>query len=82
VDEVIRAIPLWLLREYMVEGGGTASSETEVTGAGWTARLTQVDDFRVGNLAVGQVRVEIDGEPDAVARIEAFLAPKLLRAGG
>jgi hypothetical protein len=77
-----RGIPLWLLREYLVEGGGRAADDHRVVGDGWEARLTQIEDFAVGSLRVGQVRVEIDGSAAGVARLLAYLEPKLLRAGG
>ena len=93
----VRGLPLWLLREYLVEEGGRAEGEnaegrdaegndaegkTKVVGEGWTVRLEQMDDFVVGSLRVGQIRVELDGEPDALARMQAILERKLLRAGG
>ena len=80
----IRAIPIWLLGEYLLEAGGTRSDPEEwrVKGAGWTARLTQVEDYEIGSLRVGQVRLRIDGETEAVEGLLAALAPKLLRAGG
>ena len=78
----VRGIPLWLLREYLVEAGGTAESDTVVTGDGWKVTLTQLDDFQVGSLKVGQLRVELDGEPGALERMQQVLEQKLLRAGG
>lgn len=77
-----RGIPLWLLREYLEEGGGRATADDRVVGDGWEVRLTQLEDFAVGSLRVGQVRLAIDGSDAAVARLLAFLEPKLIRAGG
>ena len=42
----------------------------------------QIEDFAVGSLRVGQVRVDVDGSDAGVARLLAFLEPKLIRAGG
>ncbi|MFQ5844192.1 MAG: DUF1952 domain-containing protein, partial [Planctomycetota bacterium] len=78
----VRGIPLWLLREYLEEAGGRRAGDDRVVGDGWSARLTQLDDHRVGSLRVGQVRIELDGEAEPMARLRAFLDPKLLRAGG
>jgi len=78
----VRGIPLWLLREYLVEGGGRATGEDRVDGEGWTARLVQLDDYKIGNLSVGQVRIELEGTPEGLRAVDAFLAPKLLRGGG
>lgn len=78
----VRGIPLWLLREYLVEAGGESLDDDRVEGKGWSAVLTQLEDFQVGSLKVGQVRLEVEGEPEPMARMEAFLEQKLLRAGG
>ena len=78
----VRAIPLWLLREYLAELGGQTQSDGILHGEEWTARLTQIEDYQIGSLRVGQVRMEITGEADAVAQVQTLLTPKLLRAGG
>lgn len=77
----VRGIPLWLLREYLVEAGGRATDDG-ATGEGWTARLREIEDYRIGGLRVGQVRVEVEGTAEALDALEARLAPKLLRGGG
>jgi len=77
-----RGIPLWLLREYLEEGGGRVADDHRVVGDDWEVRLTQIEDFAVGSLRVGQVRVDVDGSDAGVARLLAFLEPKLIRAGG
>ena len=78
----VRGVPLWLLRDYMLDEGGTAESDTRVVGDGWVITFTQLEDFEIGSLRVGELRVELDGEPDAVARILPILESKLIRAGG
>ena len=82
MDETIRGVPIWLLREYVVDAGGTERDDGSVAGDGWTATLTQVEDFQVGSLAVGQVQLVVEGDADAVARLREALEPRLLRAGG
>jgi Domain of unknown function (DUF1952) len=77
----VRAIPLWLLREYLVEAGGRAE-EGAVVGPRWRATLRELPDYRIGHLSVGEVRMELEGEDDALDAVEALLAPKLLRGGG
>ncbi len=81
-ERVVRAVPLWLLREYVEAAGGTAGDDGVLAGDGWTVRLTQIEDYRVGSLAVGRVRMDVEGDAAALARLHAFLDPKLLRAGG
>jgi len=79
----VAGIPVWLMRDYLVDEGGAASEDGRtVAGDGWTVRLTPLAPHRVGSLAVGRLRVELDGEPAALARMRAVLEKKLLRAGG
>jgi hypothetical protein len=77
----VRAIPLWLLREYLVEAGGRAEG-ARVVGDRWAATLRELPEYRIGGLAVGEVRLDIEGDDDALDAVEALLAPKLLRGGG
>lgn len=77
----IHAIPLWLLREYLEEIGGTAVSETRVVGEGWTAVLTKLEPRQVGSLRVGQVKVEFEGESDALTQMQKQFYKKTMRAG-
>ncbi len=81
-EREMRGIPLWLLREYLQELGGQAQSERLVQAAGWRAHLTQLDDFVVGSLRVGQVRLEVEASPEAWLGLQPALERKLLRAGG
>lgn len=82
LEKDIRGIPLWLLHEYLQELGGQADGENRVVADGWAARLTQLDDFRVGSLVVGQVRLEIESEQRALEALAPLLEKKLLRGGG
>jgi len=82
LERVVTGIPLWLLRAYLEELGGRSSAEGRLQGDGWHARLTQVEDYQIGSLRVGQVRLELDGEAEAVERVRQALEPKLMRAGG
>jgi hypothetical protein len=78
----VRGIPLWLMHAYLVEAGGKSDGETRVAGDGWEVQLTQLEDFRIGSLRVGQIRVELAGTAEGIARILPELEKKLLRAGG
>ncbi|MFN8471456.1 MAG: DUF1952 domain-containing protein [Anaerolineae bacterium] len=77
----VRAVPLWLLREYLVELGAREEGQ-HLVGDGWRACLLQMEDFRIGSLAVGEVRVEIEGDAAVVDRVAAALDPKLSTRGG
>ncbi len=77
----MRGIPLWLLREYLQELGGTTIDDGLVRAEGWSVRLTRMEPFRLGSLAVGQTRLDIEIEDQlADAFLEVF-AKKTLRAG-
>ncbi|MFM8321502.1 MAG: DUF1952 domain-containing protein [Chloroflexota bacterium] len=78
----LRGLPLWLLKDYLCEIGGQQTGADRVTGPGWQARLAQLDDFQVGSIRVGQVRLELEVEEVAWEAFSAALEKKLLRAGG
>jgi hypothetical protein len=77
-----RGVPLWLIRDYLVEGGGQVDGDQRVLGDGWEVTLSEMDDFALGSLRIEQVRLDIEGTDDGLAQLWAFLEPKLLRAGG
>ena len=78
----MRAVPLWLLREYLMELGGRAESEDNVVGASWRARLTQMDDYQIGSLRVGEVQVAVVGDVSAIQQVAVALDRKLATRGG
>ena len=75
-------LPLWLLKIYLCEIGGHETDSDRVEGPGWRAHLTQLDDFQVGAIRVGQVRLRLEIEDDILEEFTAALDKKLLRAGG
>ena len=79
--EEIHSIPLWLLREYLEELGGTAENDNYVVGAGWTAVLTKIEPRKVGSLRVGQVKIEFTGQPDSLSQLQTQFHKKTMRAG-
>jgi hypothetical protein len=70
------------LGEYLQELGGLHSAEWRFTGDGWHAQITQIEDFVIGSLRVGQVRLEWQGNDYALHSMWPLLEKKLLRAGG
>lgn len=78
----IRGIPLWLLRDYLVDLGGVVQPDGMVHGPSWQGTLTPLDDFRLGSLRVATVRMELSGDAAALDQLEGELKYKLLRAGG
>ncbi len=91
-ERVLRGIPRWLLVGYLEDLGGTVvetddsavvgPEENLVAGDGWQARLSQMEDFKVGSLSSGQVRLLVTGDPDEVRGMLSRLAPRLFRGGG
>ena len=77
----MRGIPLWLLREYLQEMGGTAIDDHLVQADGWQVRLTRMEPFRLGSLVVGQTRLDIEIEDQLVEPFMQQFAKKTLRAG-
>jgi hypothetical protein len=78
----INAIPVWLLGEYLVELGGQAEGENRVRGENWEAYFYKIEDFKVGSIAVGRVRLEITGEEADLQALALRLDVKLMRGGG
>ena len=78
----VSGIPLWLMGEYLVELGGQQIADDMVNGQGWQARLTKVEDARIGSLRVGRMHLQVYGDAEAVHKLRPALEKKLLRAGG
>jgi hypothetical protein len=79
--EETHSIPLWLLRDYLTEVGGVAEDDNRVAGVGWTAVLTKLAPRHVGSLRVGQVKIEFEGEADALEQMRIQFHKKTMRAG-
>lgn len=79
--EEIHCIPLWLLRDYLAELGGIVEAENRVSRDGWTAVLTKLEPRQVGSLRVGQVKIEFEGQPEALAQMLEQFHKKTMRAG-
>ncbi|MFN8635605.1 MAG: hypothetical protein U0893_17295 [Chloroflexota bacterium] len=90
-ERILRGIPRWLLCEYLEQLGGEpleaaasaedGADEDVLAGDGWQARLTQMEDHRVGPLRSEQVRLLVTGNPDEVRGMLSRLAPRLGRGG-
>ena len=81
-EQVVRNLRLWLMREYLEEVGGVVQEDGRVAGAGWTASLEQIEDFKLGSIVVGQVRFYAEGDEQAVNDMWLVLKDKMIRAGG
>ena len=70
------------MRDYLLDLGGVEQPDGSLRGPGWLARLTQLENFTIGSLSVGQIRLEWQAEEAAHALLWPQLEKKLLRAGG
>ncbi len=77
----IRGIPLFLLKEYLQEMGGTMEGENIIRAEGWSVTLERMEPFRLGSLAVGQTRLTIEIEDYLAEDFLARFGKKTLRAG-
>ena len=82
ISREMRGIPLWLLREYLEEMGGTAINDNLIQAENWKVTLTKMEPFRLGSLEVGQVFLEIEVEENLADDFFNQFNKKTLRAGG
>jgi len=88
-QRVLRGIPRWLLRGYLEDLGARVATDDAadadhdlLVAESWQARLSQLEDYRIGSLRSGQVEMVVTGEPDVVRSVMAALEPRLFRGGG
>jgi hypothetical protein len=81
-DRVLTGIPLWLLSSYLEALGGRPGQPGRLDGEGWSAELTQVEDYQIGSLRVGRVRVRLLGDDEALSPIRQAFEKRLVRGGG
>jgi len=81
-EKDICSMPVWLLKEYLKELGGTTTGNSLVSGQGWEMQIEPMEDYRVGSLSVGQVHIHLKAEADIFSEIQGAIEKKMLRAGG
>jgi molybdopterin synthase sulfur carrier subunit len=79
---VLRSMPVWLLQEYLIEIGGQPDDNGGYYGEGWSATIEKMENYTIGSLSVGQVRLIFAGEPLALCVTLPRLEEKMMRAGG
>lgn len=82
IERDVHGVPLWLLREYLVDLGAEAVGDEQVQGDGWTAHITPIEPYRIGSLSVGRVRLTIEGDETMLESLLPRLELKLMRGGG
>jgi hypothetical protein len=78
----LRSMPVWLLKSYLEEIGGHPDSNNCYSGEGWFVTLEKMEDYKIGALSVGQVRLNFFGEKKAIENVLPLLEKKMMRAGG
>lgn len=78
----LRSMPFWLMQIYLEEVDGFLQENGWYVGLGWKARIEKMEDFKIGSLSVGQVRLEWWGDEEAIRKILPRLEQKMIRAGG
>lgn len=78
ITRELRSLPIGLLRKYLEELGGRITSDDCISGEGWQARLTQLEDFIIDSLHVAQVRLEWRGNEQAYQTCWQQLEQKLI----
>lgn len=79
---ILRSMPVWLLREYLTEIGGQPDCNDGYCGEGWVATIEKMENYTIGSLSVGQVRLIFAGEPEVLMETLPLLEEKMMRAGG
>lgn len=75
-------IPLWLMKEYLVDLGAVETEENLLVADGWQARVSKAVPNRIGSLVVGGATVEFTGDNGALETMFKQLHWKTLRGGG
>jgi hypothetical protein len=78
----VHGLPLRLVQEYLQELGGQLVSEGLVEGPGWTVRVQKIEDFRLGSIRLGNLRLVLEADPDLMETFLPTLEKKLRRGGG
>ena len=59
-------VPIWLMKNYLVQLGARETQENVLEGAGWRAELRKAEVRHLGSLRVGGTTVDFSGEPGAL----------------
>ncbi len=78
----IFGVPLWLMKDYLVDLGATETAENVMTGAGWQAVVRKNEPVRIGSLVVGRIEAEFSGDEAALSELLEKLHWKTMRGGG
>jgi hypothetical protein len=71
-----------LLQEYLIELGGELKGDQHVVGHGWNADFYKIENYQIGSIVIGRVRLELRGEDLILEKLVPKLEIKLMRGGG
>ncbi len=78
----LRNLPRFRIIEYLVEAGGRAVDELNVTGNEWTASLQPLPPAQIGINSIRRDLLIIEGSDERVEFLHAFMRRKTMRGGG
>lgn len=78
----VHGVPVWLLREYLTELGGEIVDDQRIIGDGWQADFHKIEDYQIGSIVIGRVRLVLHGEEAKLEMLLPKLDVKLMRGGG
>ncbi len=79
----LRNLPLGRLGEYLVAAGGVLRDPRLAVGAGWSARIVELEPAALGKFVIPRDLLVIEGDDDdAVQAVHAFMRRQTMRGGG
>jgi len=82
VEREYHGVPLWVMRDYLIDLGGTMISEACLSGEGWSATFREGEPFTLGRLRLGTLHVDFEGDAAFLNRLLSTFDLKMLRSGG
>jgi len=82
VEHDYYGVPVWLMKEYLLQLGGRPVGDNQVEGDGWRATLRAAEWRSIGSLRVGGATVVFEGEQATLDVLFERLHWKTLRGGG
>ena len=82
-EREVRAVPLWLVREYLLKLGGQEVGEGVFRGAGWEVQVRDMPPARVGELIIHRLWLSVKAQDqDTFDELYSRLELMLWRGGG
>lgn len=75
-------VPLWLMKEYLVDIGAVEAEDNVMVGDGWRAVVSKAVPNRIGSLVIGGATVEFSGDEEKLQAMFKKLHIKTQRGGG